>query len=88
MIRLSLAEGLKDMGYSVDAASDGKEALEKARVFAPDMALLDMKLGDENGLDILPKLKDLDSDIEVVIMTAYGDIESAVKTIKLGPMIT
>ncbi|NLL80785.1 MAG: sigma-54-dependent Fis family transcriptional regulator [Tissierellia bacterium] len=84
MIRLSLAEGLKDMGYSVDAASDGKEALEKARVFAPDMALLDMKLGDENGLDILPKLKDLDSDIEVVIMTAYGDIESAVKAIKLG----
>ena len=84
MIRLSLGEGLKDMNYSVATVSNGKDALEEVKKFAPHVALLDMKLGDENGLDILPRIKKYDIDIEVVIMTAYGDIASAVKAMKLG----
>lgn len=84
IIRLSLCEGLKDMGYSVATVSNGKEAMENIKKSTPWVVLLDMRLEDENGLDILPEIKNFDKDIEVVIMTAYGDISSAVKAMKLG----
>lgn len=84
MIRLSLGEGLKDLGYRVSTASNGAEALDVLRKHKPAAVFLDMRLSGENGLDILTKLKDADSDAEVVIMTAYGDTQSAVKAIKLG----
>lgn len=84
IIRLSLGEGLKDLGYTVATASNGKEALENIRNSTPSIVLLDIRLEYENGLDILPEIKNFDKDIEVVIMTAYADISSAVKAIKLG----
>lgn len=84
IIRLSLGEGLKDLGYTVATASNGKEALENIRNSTPSIVLLDIRLEYENGLDILPEIKNFDKDIEVVIMTAYADISSAVKAMKLG----
>lgn len=84
VIRLSLGEGLKDMGYKVSTASNGAEAEEKVRKVKPYVVFLDMRLSEENGLDILERIKKEDSETEVVIMTAYGDTQSAVKAIKLG----
>lgn len=84
IIRLSLGEGFKDLGYKVETAACGKEAFEKVKEFKPIAVFLDMRLKDENGLDILPEIKKIDSDVEVVVMTAYGDTESTVKSIKLG----
>ncbi len=84
IIRLSLQEGLKDLGYKVETASNSKEAFEKIKELRPQVIFLDIRLNDENGLDILPEIKKLDLDTEVVMMTAYGDTESTVKAIKLG----
>lgn len=84
IIRLSLQEGLKDLGYKVETASNSKEAFEKIKELRPQVVFLDIRLNDENGLDILPEIKKLDLDTEVVMMTAYGDTESTVKAIKLG----
>lgn len=84
IIRLSLGEGLNDLGYKSEIASNGKEAIEIVKDSKPHVIFLDMRLSGENGLDILSEIKKLDNDVEVVIMTAYGDTESAVKAIKLG----
>lgn len=83
-IRLSLGEGLKDLGYKVATASDGAEAEEKVKKIKPQIVFLDMRLSNESGLDVLTKVKEIDSEVEVVIMTAYGDTQTAVKAIKLG----
>jgi len=83
-IRLSLGEGLKDLEYKVSTANNGEEAIERVKEFKPQVIFLDMRLANENGLDILPKIKNIDNEAEVVIMTAYGDTQTAVKAIKLG----
>ncbi|MDF2677621.1 MAG: two component system response regulator, sigma54-specific [Bacillota bacterium] len=84
IIRLSLQEWLKDQGYQVETACNSKEAFEKIKGLRPQIIFLDIRLKSENGLDILPEIKKLDLDNEVVMMTAYGDTESTVKSIKLG----
>ncbi|TCO77436.1 sigma-54-dependent transcriptional regulator [Marinisporobacter balticus] len=84
LIRLSLTEGLKDFDYEVETAKDGNEAIDKINHFRPDVVLLDMKLKSENGLDIAKNIKQLDDYIEIIIMTAYGDIKTAIKAIKVG----
>jgi len=84
IIQLSLSEGLKDLGYKVNTAGNGTKAIELAKEFKPQIIFLDMRLSNENGLDILPKIKEVDNEIEIVIMTAYGDIQTAVKAVKLG----
>ncbi len=84
IIRMSLGEGLKDMGYRVSTAANGTEAEDKVRKVKPVAVFLDMRLSGENGLDILEKIKKAESETEVIIMTAYGDTQSAVKAIKMG----
>lgn len=84
IIRLSMNEGLKDLGYNVCTSKDGTEAIEKLRDFRPHVIFLDLRLTTESGLEVLKNIKKFDSEVEVVIMTAYGDIESAVEAIKLG----
>ncbi|MCT4618410.1 MAG: sigma-54 dependent transcriptional regulator [Marinisporobacter sp.] len=84
IIRLSLEEGLLDFHYDVAAAKDGKEAIHKVYSFRPDVILLDMKLKKENGLDIAKSIKEIDDYAEIIIMTAYADIKTAIKAIKLG----
>ena len=83
-IRLSLQEGLMDMGYESAAADAGQTGLEAVAAFKPHIVLLDMRLPDTNGLDLISPIKEMDSDTEVVMMTAYGDIKTAVSAIKNG----
>ncbi|WP_432663620.1 sigma-54 dependent transcriptional regulator [Wukongibacter baidiensis] len=83
-ICLSLTEGLKDLGYEVDSAFDGRDGLRKVLIFKPHVVFLDMRLGNENGIEILKKIKRDDNDTEVIIMTAYGNIKTAVEAIKNG----
>lgn len=84
MICKSLEAGLGDFGYDVCTASSGTEALRLAQSFKPHIVLTDMKLGNENGIDLIDDIKKLDDSIEVIVMTAYSDIESAVLAIKKG----
>ncbi|MCD4820353.1 MAG: sigma-54 dependent transcriptional regulator [Candidatus Cloacimonetes bacterium] len=83
-MRLILSKILKDSGYKTIEAKDGKEALEQVQKIDPDLILLDYKLPDLNGVQILEKVKQINSNICVIMVTAYGDIKHAVAAMKLG----
>ncbi len=75
---------LGDEGYSVCSAASGSEAREVVLANDVDLALLDLNLGTENGIDVLKSLKEIDPDLLVIIITGYGSVESAVDALKLG----
>ncbi|SNS81859.1 two-component system, NtrC family, response regulator AtoC [Anaerovirgula multivorans] len=84
IMRLTLEEGFLDLGYHVETAQNGIDGIEKLKSFRPDVILLDMKLKGEDGLQVAEKIKEIDEYVAIIIMTAYGDIKTAIKAIKLG----
>lgn len=83
-IRESLAGWLEKDGYKVDTAASGAEALQKMAEKYYDIALIDVKMPEMDGLTLLKKLKEAGYETAVIIMTAYGAIEDAVTAMKLG----
>jgi two-component system response regulator AtoC len=83
-IRHFIEKAMLDEGYQVSTAGEGREALTLVSENLPDLVLLDLRLPDTHGLDVLKKLKEDDPDLQVIIMTAFGDVESAVRAMKLG----
>jgi len=83
-MREFLSEALRKEGYQVTAASDGKEALNAFRETAPDLVVTDIRMPGMDGLTFLKKMRELDPDSVVIVITAYGSIESAVKAMKSG----
>lgn len=84
IVRTTLLGTLRDAGFAADAASSGDEALRKVRRETPDAVLLDLRMPGLSGTDTLRELMKINPDIPVIVVTAYGDIETAVTTIKLG----
>ena len=83
--RLGLQQLLKSWGYSVEVASDGRQALEKIALDRPAIVLTDMVMPGFGGMDLLRALKAQDdTDITVVLLTAQGSVETAVEAIKQG----
>ncbi|MCJ7459110.1 MAG: sigma-54 dependent transcriptional regulator [candidate division Zixibacteria bacterium] len=83
-MRQMLAKTLESEGYEVDVARDGEVGLDKAKEKRFDLVLTDLKLPNMDGLRVLSSFKDLDPEISVIVMTAYGTIETAVQAIKQG----
>ena len=83
-IRWSLGEALTTIGYEVDEASNGAAGIKKFEEDPADCVILDLKLPDIDGIKVLKKLKELDVDVPVIMMTAYGEVETAVEAIKGG----
>jgi DNA-binding NtrC family response regulator len=83
-MRQMLAKTLESEGYEVDVARDGEGGLDKAKEKRFDLVLTDLKLPNMDGLSVLSSFKDLDPEISVIVMTAYGTIETAVQAIKQG----
>ncbi len=83
-IRLSLQEGLSDFGYQVETARDGKSGLAGAKKKKPHAVMLDLRLPDINGLEMIDRLREIDPTVEILMMTAYGDIPTAVSAIRKG----
>ena len=79
-----LQEEFQAAGYEVTALSDGGEAYEQCRHMTFDLVLLDMHLPHKNGMEILRAIRARSTSSVVVIITAYGRIESAVEAIKAG----
>src|SRR6185369_3119391 len=75
---------LSEEGYHVCSAASGGEARKIVLANDIDLALLDLNLGTENGIDVLKSLKEIDPDLLVIIITGYGSVESAVDALKLG----
>jgi DNA-binding NtrC family response regulator len=75
---------LQENGYLVETAASGREGLEKAKTFNPDVLLLDMNLPDIAGMEVLSRIQRYLPKCEILIITAYGTIRSAVEATKLG----
>jgi DNA-binding NtrC family response regulator len=84
LLRWSLEQNLTREGHEVVSAETGSEGLDKFKEEMPDITLLDIHLPDISGLEVLKNIKELDRDSIVIMITAYGDIETAVKSIKMG----
>jgi DNA-binding NtrC family response regulator len=82
--RTALAELLREEGYAVETAADGFKALGKVAEFDPEIVLTDLKMPGMDGVELLRKLRGQDLDTCVVVMTAFGAIETAVAAMKEG----
>jgi DNA-binding NtrC family response regulator len=83
-LRELLTEAVKNWGYEVSVARDGDEALRKLRMERFDIVITDLMMPGMDGLALLQKIKDLDKEILVIIITGYATIETAVKAIESG----
>ena len=82
--REMLRDFLKDEGYEVLEAENGEKALKKIKENYLDLLLLDYRLPGIDGMKVLEKVKHINPEIDVIMMTAYGTIETAVNAMKTG----
>jgi len=82
--RSLLAGLLTKEGYIVKEAGNGKTAIERFKEEVLDIALLDYKLPDTDGLSLLKEFKEINPEVEVIMVTAFGSIENAVSALKAG----
>ena len=83
-VRYSFKRFLKDPHYKVDTAKNGSEALAKITKDRYDLVILDIRLPDQSGLDVLREIKAIDPKAIVLIITAFGTTEVAIEATKLG----
>ena len=81
---LMLKTWLTKRGFQVDESFSCKEALAKAKGTGYDIVLTDLRLPDEDGMYLLKKIKAATPDVQVILMTGYADIHTAVQAMKLG----
>ncbi len=79
-----LVRAMEQRGFEVTAAESVAEGLAQLERGAPAFAVVDMRLGDGNGLDVVRKLKELRPESRAIILTGYGNIATAVTAVKLG----
>jgi two-component system, response regulator RegA len=79
-----LARAMETRGFLVETAESVEEAVAKARARAPAYAVVDMRLGDGNGLDVVAAIREKREDTRIIILTGYGNIATAVTAVKLG----
>lgn len=84
LIRWSLREYFSQAGYSVREASNGLEAWKMIQIEQPDLMMVDLKMPEMDGMTLLQTLKDNQFIIPSIVLTAHGDISSAVEAVKLG----
>jgi len=84
LVSRTLLSHLKKRGFEVKGAENGEEGLSIFREFQPDLVLLDVKLPDINGLDVLRQIKAEDQEAAVIIMTAFDDMRTTVEAVKAG----
>ncbi|TAK17137.1 MAG: sigma-54-dependent Fis family transcriptional regulator [Acidobacteria bacterium] len=83
LIRRSVSKRLSVAGYNVLEAEDGRSAVERAAL-GVDLAILDYRLPDMDGLTVLKQIRQIDPDVLVILLTAYASVETAVEAMKLG----
>ena len=83
-VRFGLRSLLEGEGYRVLESETGEQALPIVTEKSPQLILLDLRLPDTDGLDLLPRIKAIDDDVPVIILTAHGTIETAIRALKEG----
>ncbi len=83
-VRLSLRELLSYFGYQVVTATNGEDALRKLEQGRFDVAFVDVKIPEMNGIQLLARIKERFPDVSVIMMTGYATVENAIDAVKLG----
>ena len=83
-IRETLREVFTENGYRVVLAANGSEAVEQLTDSQVDVALVDIRMPEMDGFEVLSKAKKISPDTQIIIITAFGSVDSAVEAIKLG----
>jgi DNA-binding NtrC family response regulator len=84
VMQQTLSDVLKKRGYAVSTANTGGQALSSVKKQLFDLILLDIRLPDMDGLDVLKGIKEIESELMVIVMTAYSDVHTAVMAMKSG----
>lgn len=84
IVRESLKHWFEEEGYIIETAENGMSALEKFSPGAYDLALLDMKMPGMTGLELLKKIKQIDEDCIVILITAFASVPTAIQALKDG----
>jgi two-component system response regulator RegA len=79
-----LARAMETRGFAVDVAETVADGIAKVRQRAPKYAVVDLRLGDGNGLDVIETIRQFRTDTRVIVLTGYGNIATAVTAVKLG----
>ncbi len=83
-IRLTLSQALETLGVPIDSAANGSEALAKLNEKEFGLILLDIRMPGMDGMEVLRRVREIRPDIQIIMITAYGTIETAVEAMKLG----
>ncbi len=75
---------IEDEGYAVKTAYNGKEALKAAEIFKPHLIITDLKMPVMGGMALIETYKKVDSEADFIVLTAYGTIDTAIKSMKMG----
>lgn len=81
-----LVQALGPRGYDARGVGTGAAALDVARADSPEMAVVDLRLPDMSGLDVVRELKAIDAATSIVVLTGYGSIATALEAIRLGAL--
>ncbi len=84
LIRKTLSSHLSKADYEVSMAEDGEEGLRSYEESMPDLTILDIRLPDMSGIEVLSRIREKDNNARIIIMTAYDDMKTTVDAIKLG----
>ncbi len=83
-LRRTLQKAMEKRGFAVFAGACLKEGLNLAHTIRPDYAVLDLRLEDGSGIELVKRLRDLHPKVRIVILTGYGNIATAVAAVKAG----
>ena len=84
LVRHSIAEDLQEQGIATLLAKNGEEALLVLKKNSPDLMITDLKMEGMDGLTVLQQAREIDPNLGVIILTGYGDLESAINALRLG----
>jgi two-component system response regulator RegA len=84
VFRTRLGRALETRGWLVRLAADGEQALAAAQLAAPDLAIVDLKMEGESGLDVVRNLRACCADAAIVMLTGYGSIATALEAVRGG----
>jgi two-component system response regulator RegA len=84
VFRTLLMNAFRDRGYEAQGAADGASAIRAAQQESPEMAVVDLRLPDRSGLDVVRDLKAIDASTAIVVLTGYGSIATALESVRLG----
>ena len=81
-----LARAMETRGFAVETAESVAEGVAKSKASPPKYAVVDLRLGDGNGLDVIEAIRQRRDDTHIVVLTGYGNIATAVTAVKLGAL--